>query len=128
MSERTAALARVAEAERAALSASLDSLEERMEKLTDWRHAVRTYTVPALGLAFGTGIVLAAATGGRSRVEEESFARGSSSRRSRRDVGTQRTDWFGEIASTAVGIAGTYLMRYVTRVLAEDHTRDRAPS
>lgn len=125
MSERTVALARVAEAERAALSASLDSLEERMEKLTDWRHVFRTHTGPALGLAFGAGVVLAAATGGRERLDYKPSSVNASSRRQRRGAGSQGTDWVGELASTAVGIAGTYLMRYVTRVLAEGRTQDR---
>jgi hypothetical protein len=68
MSERTEELERTAAAERAALSETLDRVEERVEGLTEWREGVRRHPLPALGVAFGAGLLASGALSSVNRM------------------------------------------------------------
>jgi Protein of unknown function (DUF3618) len=65
MDENSSQITREIENTRAELGSNLQELERRVKGMTDWRQQFAKSPVAMIGLAFGGGILLGAALGGR---------------------------------------------------------------
>ena len=68
MGEKSNEIERNIEQTRAELGSNLQALEEKVKGAADWRRQFDKSPLTMIGLAFGGGMLLAAAVGGRSRL------------------------------------------------------------
>jgi hypothetical protein len=65
MGEKSSQITREIENTRAELGSNLQELERKVRGMTDWRQQFEKNPITLIGLAFGGGLLLGAALGGR---------------------------------------------------------------
>ena len=109
---------------RAELGDNLNELETRLRDATNWRTYVDRKPLTMVGVAVGSGILLAALIGGRrgpSRERVSAYANEFSSQRPRRERPSEHTDGehlhhagdkFGKIAGAIMGVAADRALQF----------------
>lgn len=118
------------ENQREDLTSNLRALEYKVKSATDWRHQFRTHPMTFVGLAFGGGILLSAATGRSSSgrphhhyygpmtaPETNSHSQSRAPRRPPSPAVEQAYRTWDNIKGALVGIAATRLKDYVEGML-----------
>ena len=67
MGETSGQITQEIEQTRARLGSNLQELETKVKQATDWRKQFRKNPLPMLGIAFGGGILLSIAVGGKRK-------------------------------------------------------------
>ena len=103
------------------LGSNLNELENKVKSVTDWKHHFQNSPMTMIGVAFGGGILLATALGGRKgRRRERSFA--SDAGDNERHAGLDRQkdkalESWDNIKGALIGVAAARVKDFVGEVV-----------
>ena len=121
MDQSTNQIAADIEAARDDLGANLKELESKVKSYADWKQHFRTSPLTMIGVAFGSGIVLAAVLGGQkmSRGERARSYRGNSpeSQATPSFRRSQRHETWDTMKGALIGVAATRVKDFIGEVI-----------
>jgi hypothetical protein len=124
MGETTKQIEAHIETAREDLGSNLHELERKVKDITDWKHHFQTKPMTMLGVAFGGGILIATALGGRK--PRRRYANGVSS--SEPHVGTtyqkhKALETWDNIKGALIGVAASRFKDFVGEVVPGFHSQ-----
>jgi hypothetical protein len=121
MGETSNQIERQIQAERGQLGQNLNELELKVQEVTDWRAQFQKRPMLMMGVAVGSGLLLASLTGRRSRSRrhsaEESSDTGPTHRRATDQQKYKALETFDTIKGAVIGVAANTFQDFLGQII-----------